>query len=166
MIRSHRQPNSIRLTLVLVAILALQACNSSDRFNEYKPLAGNGWHRDSVVEFSPVISDTVSPLNLVISLRHTGLFAFRDVWTVVEAFAPDSSSLMKDTIRIQLADRRGDWLGAGSGQLYNRATEYRTGYVFSSPGTYRFVVQHCMYDSLMPEITHIGLRISYQNGEK
>ncbi len=166
MIRSQHHPNKIRFSLGLLAILLLQACSSSDVFNEYKPLTGSVWHRDSVVTFLPELTDTLSPCKLVVDLRHTGRFAFSNVWAVVEAYAPDSSLWLKDTLRIQLADRHGDWLGAGSGQLLDREILYRSGLVFDRPGRYRFVVQHCMYDTLMPEITHIGLRISYQNGEK
>ena len=157
---------SVSKLLLLPVLLLLHSCNSADVFNEYHPVANEGWNRDSLAEFSPAITDSVSPFSLFLHLRHTGRFALRDVWTAIEAYAPDSNLLWIDTVRIQLADNRGDWLGAGSGQLLDREMPYERSLRFAPPGTYRFVLRHCMTDTVLPGITHVGLRISYQNGKK
>lgn len=156
----------MHLLFTFLLLLLLQSCNSADVFNEYHPVGAGGWNRDSLVCFTPAITDSVSPFTVFLHLRHTGRFALRDVWTAIEAYAPDSSLLWNDTVRIQLADNRGNWLGAGSGQLLDRETPCARSLSFNPPGTYRFVLRHCMTDTVLPEITHVGLRVSYQNGKK
>lgn len=170
-LRNHRTTNRFtsngRTTWVsLLFVLLVSSCSSNELFNEYRALNREGWHRDSVVHFQVPVGDSVSRFDLFLQVRHTGRLVHSNLWTVIGTYGPDSSWVSTDTVELKLADEWGNWLGAGSGPAIDLQALYRPNLLFQYPGTYRFVVQHVMRDTLVPDLTHIGFRIVYKNGKE
>lgn len=156
----------IRFSLLLIVPLFMLACGSTDIYNEYRESGPEGWHRDSVLTFDVPVTDTLCSCTMFLQLRHTGSYPYTNLWVAVELMSPDSIVISRDTMELILIDEKGNWKGSGSGQLLHLPWPYQQKVVFARTGNYKLTLSHCMSDSVLPDITHAGLRITNQNGEE
>jgi gliding motility-associated lipoprotein GldH len=161
--KNHR-PNAFRLLLVVP--LLFWSCSTTDFYNEYQPTGNEGWPRDSVLLFTVEAKDTLSVYDMYLQLRHSGRYRYQSIWMQVELTDPDSLLIARDTLGMHLADAEGNWLGAGSGVVFQLEKPYRMNSVFGRKGKYSFKISHCMNDTLLRGVTHAGLRISNPNGKE
>jgi gliding motility-associated lipoprotein GldH len=152
---------------MMVALASLLvACEPVDLYNEYQPTCDQGWHRDSLLHFNVPVTPDGELYNLFLQIRHTVNYQYSDLWMEVVTHNPDSVLLSVDTVRLVLVDNRGIWRGDGAAYLYHLPWLYRQKMTFTQEGEYRFSLRHCMSDSVVAEITHVGLRISNSEWEK
>lgn len=163
-VRKSHWHNPYRLLLVLP--LLLWSCTVTDFYNEYQPTGADGWPRDSVLVFTVEATDTLAVCDMFVQLRHTGRYRYQTIGMQVELTGPDSLLIARDTLEMRLSDTSGNWLGAGSGVVYQLEKPYRMNSVFGRKGTYVFKLSQCMNDTLIVGVTHAGLRISYPNGKE
>ncbi|PWD99172.1 gliding motility lipoprotein GldH [Marinilabilia rubra] len=143
---NHPIPQAIKnvspLSLVLL-LISLFSCNQGAIYEEKYEFAGNGWYKDSVVTFNPVLEDTSKVLNLGFSMEHSNDYPYSNLWLFIEVKSPDGH-MQTDTMEYFLAEPDGRWIGKGNDDSRLLYWLYKRGVKLSTPGTYSFSIRQGM----------------------
>jgi len=150
-------------TGVMIMLLLLTAgCRRKTLFNDTVDLPVRGWSMNRFLTFEVQAVDTAQPYNLYLMVRNNARYPWSNLWLFVETHSP-AGSFLRDTLDIKLADERGKWLGRGVGDRFAVEVPFRQRVRFPQPGTYRFEIHQGMRDTLLENITGVGLRIEKSN---
>ena len=144
--------------ILFIVLLSVFACRQNEVYFQYKNTSTNGWNKDSLLNFDIHITDTVTPYNVYVHVRHHGDYPYQNIWLFMQQINPDST-LKKDTIEAYLADQYGKWLGTGAGGLKEMPIFYRQQIHFPDTGTYHLKIGQGMRDSLLRGVKDIGVRV-------
>ena len=145
--------------IILAALLLLCiACDRNRVFEEYQPVPQEGWHKEALINFSVLITDTLKNHNLFINVRNDIKYRYSNLWLFVEINQPGEISVT-DTFELSLADPSGRWLGEGFGGIKTRQVIFKRNVFFPVSGEYKFNIQHGMREELLLGITDIGFRV-------
>lgn len=150
--------NLNKFLFVISLLFVLVSCDSNKLYEENMAVAGDGWHHDDIKTFEFEITDTISPLNLYINVRTSTDYAFSNLFMFLHSNYPDGYS-DKDTLEFVLADPSGEWLGESSGTVVENKILIFKGGRFTTPGTYKFQLEHGMRQEVLPEILDVGFRV-------
>lgn len=142
----------------LLLSLLFAACDANRVYEEGHSLNQAQLHKDSILVFTPSVSDTITAHTIFLSLLHDGDFAFQNVIFFVEVISPLGISI-KDTINYDLADDRGKWYVKKTAGLYNHYIPYRRFVRFPVSGDYEIRIQQGMRVDQLKHIHHLGVRI-------
>ena len=146
-----------------LALLLLGSCTGRIVYSEYRSLPLKGWEADSVLRYNFCITDTLTPYDIIISVRHTQHYRYQNMWLFVTAAdsptVADSISMVTDTIEFFLADERGRWLGNGYGNTREMPVLYGRQTVFPHSGDYSILIQQAMRDTCLRGISDVGVII-------
>lgn len=149
----------LKFWLILVITFAvLFSCDPKKEFETYKPLASDGWHKDSLVVFPVAFTDTVGHHNLLLNVRNNSDYAYSNLWLFITIESP-SGTLLTDTVEFQLADPSGKWYGSGIGDLFDNQFMYKENIFFPEKGEYKFSIQQGMRANKLEGIRDVGIRI-------
>lgn len=145
-------------------ILLHGACEQSPVYEEYLQVEEKGWHQDSTAEFQVEIADTSRPYVVQFNLRandqypYSNLYLFREVSSAADLE-------YRDTAQIILANRYGEWLGDGIGDLKTFQRPFRNQpLLFNEPGVYTFSFTQAMRETRLEGVKSVGLTIyPYRN---
>jgi gliding motility-associated lipoprotein GldH len=156
-----RKTSLKRLILGLFVLLfgGIGCTQSGVLFQEFTDVASAGWERDSSVQFDVAIEDTVQPYVVLVTIRHTDEYPFRNCFLGRQVIGAHGVEY-QDTVEIQLANAEGKWLGQGVGGVKTLTVPFRAQAVsFQKSGLYRFRFSHVMRETPLPGIRSIGLSI-------
>lgn len=145
-------------SVLSLLILLLTGCEQGNNFRAYEDISNYAWEHDKPVTFEVSVEDTTVACNLVVSIRHTGQYRYRNVWLDIVEIAPDGS---RDSTRqeVMLAEKDGRWSGEGLGDIIDREMLVRRQFRFSQTGTYRYRIRHAMRQDLLLFIMDVGLTV-------
>lgn len=166
------------LKLIAAATLALSvasACTDNIRSNARASFFGNmpqaQWLYSEPMCFNTdSLSDSIVAGPLVITLRHTSAYPYRNIWLEVEQGRlrrmPDDTNadsmrtvrvVSRDTFEVMLADPFGRWYGNGMGASMRRTDTVAPSYELERGAS--LAVRHIMRLDTLPQIEQIGLII-------
>ena len=148
----------LHLSLVVVLICCLVACNDSVIFDQYEKIPAKEWLYDQPVAMDVEITDTSSRYHLYVNLRHSNSYAYSNLWVVVHTTFPSGKKL-ENRVNLPLADKDGSWYGKGSGDIFNARVLIQPNAVFPEKGTYLFEIEQNMRLNPLPEIMEAGLSV-------
>jgi gliding motility-associated lipoprotein GldH len=142
------------------AILALSttACDPNRVFDTYTTINANGWNYDNVLAFDVNIADNAVPYNIYINIRHKGTYEYNNLYVILKMKKPDGS-IEINKVNLRLADKQGNWLGTGTGSLYDTRILLKNHYTFTQKGKYTFTIEQYMRTNQLKNITDAGIRI-------
>lgn len=142
-----------------VIALLFNACDGNKVFEKYIEVENDVWHQENVAKFNVDIIDTVALHNLYINIRNKGNYPYSNLYLFVSIQGPDGSQ-QTDTVNCILANKRGQWLGNGIGDLWDLKIPYIGGFKFAQSGVYTFSYEQAMrVEDGLHGITDVGLRI-------
>jgi gliding motility-associated lipoprotein GldH len=147
-----------RLSLYLSALFFLAGCTQMAEFEKNYPIDPEGWSINDSVEFSVPVSDTLTPMNFVLSVRHNTDYEYSNIYFFLNTRYPNSD-YARDTIQLLLAGRDGKWYGSGLGKLREVEVMLKSDVVFPMSGTYRFSFVQAMRVESLKGVEDIGIRI-------
>ena len=108
------------VTLFTLFCFLLGACKNNTTYYSYLHLDQNQWNRTDTLLF--MLPDTLKAdtYQLEIGVRHTGDYAYRDLWIELIQYMPNEQVKSaewiekKDTFHLYLAEKNGKWKGNGS----------------------------------------------------
>lgn len=160
------QNNSFLRLLLFPLVGLLLSCGKPTLYSDYHSVSPFGWEADSSLSYRFAVTDTLTPCDLIISVRHTQNYPFQNMWLFLEWDSDSLSSAshpiflpQRDTIEFYLADQRGRWLGNGFGQLREMPVLYAQSIIFPHAGNYLFRIRHGMRDNSLRGISDVGLQI-------
>jgi len=147
------------LPYALCALLFV-SCQNRVVFEQTFDIPNSAWQKNISANITmPAPPDTTADYyRLVINLRNTEDYAYRNIFFFITATAPDGSSLC-DTMQYELANERGKWLGKVGRYWVDHRLLYRSRIRFPQQGDYRFSIQHGMRADTLRGIGAIGLRL-------
>ena len=149
----------MRLTVVLlVGLFFLNACDQSVVLSSSTPVESGKWGFNNTLEVNAEMTDTISPLNFYIQVRHGSNYQYQNIIVFFKTYFPNNTYQV-DTIDCPLAERSGRWYGSGLGDLLDNRIMFKRNVQLPQAGNYKFELQHAMRYDTIEEGCDIGLRI-------
>jgi gliding motility-associated lipoprotein GldH len=145
------------LLLTLTAVLIF-SCDPDRVYEKNIRIPDGIWDKNNPVRFELIVEDTITPHNLYINVRNTGMYPVSNLYLFVTTVAPSGHSI-KDTVQIILADEKGKWLGKGLGDIWDNQQLYKENVRFAQKGKYIFEYEQAMRLEKLPFILDVGLRL-------
>jgi len=138
--------------------LLLCSCDPDRVYEKNIRIPDGIWDRNDPVYFEVIIQDTITPHNLYINVRNTGMYPVSNLYLFITTTAPSGHSV-KDTVQVILADEKGKWLGKGLGDIWDLQRLYKQNVRFAQKGMYIFEYEQAMRIEKLPFILDVGLRV-------
>lgn len=151
-------PNFQTSILFLLIPFLFTACDPNRVFDENKELADNIWDKNNKVKFEVNIADSITPQNFYINIRHAEGYPYSNIYVFLHTTFPDGEKYT-DTLNCPLADEKGQWLGDGAGDIFDRQILFKRGVRLRKLGTYTFELEQGMRDEKLPLVMDVGIRI-------
>jgi gliding motility-associated lipoprotein GldH len=149
------------ICILFVLLLGFTACDSKRVYEQNIDIPEYIWDKDNPVYFDVEIKDTVSLHNVYINIRNASGYAYSNLYLFLDTKYPNNS-MSRDTIECILADPSGNWLGDGSGDIWDNQILFKKNVRFKQIGTYKFRYEQAMRMPKLPMIMDVGLRIEKQ----
>ena len=149
-----------KLLLTILPALLLFAAGCTDPngiIDQNTTIENHNWSYANKVKFPVKIDDASVTYNIDINLRVTGEYRYSNIFVLMRRTGPKLNALTR--FEIKLADKDGQWLGQGSGNLYSYQVPLITDFKFPEKGTYQFEIEQNMRDNPLHEVSDVGLRI-------
>lgn len=137
---------------------ALAACGDAPVFQADTEVPDGLWAQAWQPEFSFEIADTVNGHDVFIDLRHTGDYAFSDLYLFVTVNGPGLPQA-RDTVECLLADPSGHWYGRGSGYIKSARVLYKRDKRFPRKGRYSIRLEQAMREDPLEGVIDVGIGV-------
>lgn len=117
---SCRLTNTVAMTLFIAAVMFIMpACQRKPVMAHaaFFHFPSSGWQHNKPVVFVPEYDDSVLTYNLVLAVRHSNSYRYRNLSLVVDLIAADTV-ISRRSVNMPIADEYGNWTGGGFGTLY------------------------------------------------
>lgn len=148
-------------TMACLAILSLvlPGCQKIDLYEKMVAVKGGEWSKDQTCTYALDIPRDNMACWLVVSVRHTHLYPYRNLWIRLGLQSPGDSTYKYSDFNLALANNE-KWLGLGMNDVYDRRIRlFDKPVVFDKAGAAAFSIQHIMREDPLPGVLHVGLRI-------
>jgi gliding motility-associated lipoprotein GldH len=146
-------------TTTVAVLLTTAGCTDTNALiDQNTAVADHNWPYLNKFGYAFKIDDEKTPYNLYMNLRVTADYKYSNLFVLIVQTGPDKKREIK-RYELKLANKDGEWLGEGSGNLYSYQIPFRTGYKFPLKGTYRIEIEQNMRDNPLREVNDVGLRV-------
>jgi len=151
-------PGTIAILLILAAT---SGCRQLDVYEKNTTIPGYQWKYSFQPEFDFKITDTASPYQLLVVLRHTDAYRYNNIWLNITGIYNEKDTLVKlPHLELPLGNDEKGWEGTGMNDIWEVRKPVSNGPLyFSKPGNYRFRIAQIMRDNPLPHILSIGMRV-------
>ena len=145
---------------LLGAMFLLSACGDDEGgwYDQYQAVPGGTWEIGERLEYTVEVDDTLSNNHFYLNVRNNGDYPFQNLYLFFHTEFPNGKSAV-DTVQLILAGETGQWIGKGSGSLYQSKHMFKFSRRFPLIGTYKFGVEHGMREEALEGISDVGLRL-------
>lgn len=147
---------------ILSLALACAGCSDGVVFQADQEVPDGRWDRAWRPQFTFDITDTVSPQDVYLDLRHTGDYAYRNIYIFASLAGPDGRTYT-DTVECTLADPTGRWYGKGTGFIFSDRFQahvlYKLHNRFPRSGRYTFTLEQAMRTEQLDGVIDVGISV-------
>lgn len=155
-----QQSHTTSLLACCLSFFVLTAgCSSIDAFEKNAEIPKHEWNYNYQPEVEFAISDTVSPYNVFVTLRHTDAYAYKNIWLFLSTRQPGDSIFRKERFELTLQDQEGKWIGTGMSDIWEVRYPLFTNIRFTKSGNYTIRLQQTMRDNPLLHVMNAGVRI-------
>jgi gliding motility-associated lipoprotein GldH len=142
----------------IVLLLPVAGCSNGALIDKNSSIDNHNWTYVNKLRFDVNVDDPSIPYNLFMNLRVTGDYKYSNMFVLITEIGPDKIPATK-RFEFTLADKEGQWLGEGSGNLYSFQLPFLKGHKFAAKGLYSFYFEQNMRDNPLREVSDVGLRV-------
>ena len=154
-----RALNFFFVAAAVITLLLTPGCTDGSRVtDENTEVPGHNWTYAGNFKYPVKIEDEKIPYNVYMNLRVTADYKYSNLFVLITQTGPDKKPAIK-RYELKLANKDGEWLGKGSGNLYSYQLSFLTNYKFPEKGTYRISIEQNMRDNPLREVSDVGLRV-------
>lgn len=146
------------LRIFLIAGVLAYGCTTVDLFEKSVTIPGHAWSNSFRPSFDFTITDTTSPYQLFLVLRHNEKYSFSNIYVNVYAKVPGMDSAVKIQKDLLLATNEKGWLATGMDDIYYHRLELGRPQVLR-PGDYTFTVEQIMRENPLLNVLNVGIRV-------
>jgi gliding motility-associated lipoprotein GldH len=151
------------LFLGLFSCLFFSACKQASLYERLKNIPSAAWKSGEKLDFSIEIPDSTQSYYILVTIRHTHEYAYRNVWVKLGLQQPGTDSIVYSDFDLPLANNE-RWLGVGMDDVYERRIRlFGKPVRFTSTGTAKFTLQQIMRDDPLKHILQAGIRVEPSN---
>ena len=131
-------------------------------YESHNSFEEKSWNSDSAITFNYNISDTLTPHEMSVLVRHTVDYEYQNLFLFL-------SGDLNDTIELELADKIGKWKGSGLSDIREFEYLFAKNKVFSKKGNHSINIEQAMRFAAkekiqnLEHVSDIGLIIRKQN---
>jgi len=151
----------IFLSFSIFAVITMSSVGCTDRsavIDQNSEIANHNWTYLNKFKYDVNIDDEKIPYNLYMNLRVTADYKYSNIFVLITQTGPDKKTEVH-RYELKLANKDGEWLGKGSGNLYSYQSPFLTNYKFPAKGVYHFYIEQNMRDNPLREVSDVGLRV-------
>lgn len=139
------------------------SCQPMGTYEKVVPITSKGWKSDYKPTFEFFISDTASPYNTELMLRHHDRYHYSNIWIRLYLTDPEMKTDTLDT-ELSLGSNEVGWLGTGINDIYQHrislnAPLEKKKIRFSKKGLYRIKIEQLMREDPLQEVRQVGIRV-------
>lgn len=142
-----------------IVIVCFASCMELNNFEQTIEIKNHEWSALQPAEVSFTITDTVSTYNVMVVLRHTDAYAYKNIWLNIATKQPTDSSYRRERFELILQQPDGTWIGTGLNDVWEIRYPLFTNIRFIRQGTYHIQLQQAMRDEPLLHIMNAGVRI-------
>lgn len=157
--RSKSPALTIYCSLFSILLVLLFGCTGNGAFEKNEQIPNHEWNYSLQPELNFAITDTSGIYNILITLRHTDAYAYKNLWLFVSTKQPGDSSFRKERFELNLQDNEGRWIGSGMNDIHELRYPLFTDIRFTKQGNYTIRLQQTMRDNPLQHIMNAGIRI-------
>lgn len=152
-----RKNNILYITFFL---LFLVSCDRNKIYDKYQSIPNGVWSMNEPVKFDFEVKDTMEYCNLMVKIRCSDNYPYRNLYMFMKTTRPDGSKSI-DTMEFYLLDIMGKPLGDCSGEVCTNKFMIDHDFRFPLPGKYEFELQQAMRteDGNLPMVFDVGMRL-------
>jgi len=141
-----------------LALFSLSACDKSVLVEENKQIDNYSWSYEDAKSFEVNIPDTNQQYNILVNLRHSFNFEWRNMWVNIQTVFPDGTSFNK-RVNLLMSEPGGEWHGSCLGDNCDLQVVIQKAAYFPQKGKYTFKISQDMRVNPLPLVKSVGLRI-------
>lgn len=138
--------------------MLLLSCGRVVVFQADEAVPDGRWQRAWQPEFTFDLSDTINGHDVYLDLRHTGDYAFSDLYVFATVKGPGLPPVV-DTVECPLADASGRWYGSGLGFIKSVHVLYKAGKRFPKVGRYSIKLEQAMRTEPLEGVIDVGISV-------
>ena len=143
----------------LLAVVLLAGCSTMDTFEKNAEIPKHEWSYSLQPEINFTITDTVTPYNVFVTLRHTDAYAYKNIWLYISTRQPGDSTFQKERFELTLQNQNGEWIGTGMSDIWEVRYPLFNNLRFTKQGNYTIRLQQTMRDNPLLHVMNAGVRI-------
>ena len=150
----------IYTSLCFFIAIGLLSCGKGTIANEHVSFEKNEWKWDNAPKFAFEIKDTTKKYNMWFNLRHTGDYAYNNLYVKIYTTQPASSKIDSQSLQFPMALPDGEWIGkSGTGSIYSYRAAIQEGIKFPKVGAYTIKIAQDMRDNPLANIEDVGVEV-------
>jgi gliding motility-associated lipoprotein GldH len=142
---------------VLFTVLVSGCSDPNAIIDQNTSVENHDWSYANSVKNTFKIDDPATPYNIYLNLRVTGEYKYSNIFVLLKRTGPKMNWVTR--YEVKLANKDGEWLGKGSGNLYSYQVPILTDFKFPAKGSYQFAIEQNMRDNPLREVSDVGLRV-------
>lgn len=151
--------NRLNLLILLFIGIAAVGCNTNNLADVNVEMPKRNWSYVNTVKAVVDVKDNTKLYSVYFKFRHTADYRYSNVFILLHIKDPHNKKQTK-RFEYKLAQADGQWLGAGSGNLFTYKFNLLTNYHFPENGKYEFEIEQNMRDNPLKEISDAGLTVA------
>ena len=145
--------------VVLIVPLVFASCIKAGLFEKQAAVPSQQWYYDNVPQFTFHIDDTTSLYNVFVTIRHTDLYEYNNLWLRIGLKTPLDSFNYQNVNVVLATDSKG-WEGTGMDDIFEvRKSISAAPFSFKKSGDYTFSIKQIMREDPLKHILNIGIRV-------
>lgn len=147
------------LCVIIISLICL-SCNNREAYYHFKELKNNSWSRLDTLTFdidsTAILTDI--PYNVDLEIVNNTNYEYQNIWFyTTDDFG--SKKPVSYEIEYTIADKDGNWYGAGFGSIYQLTVAYKKKFIFTEKRNYTLKIVQGMSDEPLSGIEKIGIKI-------
>lgn len=152
-----------KLTFISISIiiaLILTSCESNVHYKKYQKTNKLEWQKSQTFSFKTDINNADTTYNIFIPFRFAEGFPYKVMDFNVQITDP-SGNKTDITTAVTIINDNKEYIGDGSGDIWDTEAKLLSKYKFTKKGTYQFDISHIKKHEVVPFVMEVGLRIDY-----
>ncbi len=156
-----------KLLYITFLLLFFVSCDRNKIYEKYQSIPNGVWNTKEPVKFDFEVKDTNELCNLLINIRCSENYPYRNLYMFMKTTRPDGTRSI-DTLEFYLLDVKGKPLGNCSGDVCNNQFMIDHHFKFPQPGKYEFELKQSMRtdDGNLPMVLDVGMRLEKAGSKK
>jgi len=149
--------NNRKLVYGLLVLMLFASGCTSRVIDSNEEVPERKWTYRNRVVANFEIKDNTKKYNVYFKLRHTAEYKYANIFILAHFI--DGKNKQTKRYQYKLAKNDGEWLGSGSGNVFNYTLPMLTAHQFPHTGKFSIEVEQNMRDNPLLEVSDLGILI-------